>query len=201
MEDLLLKVGQFFLEWGYLGILIVLFLEASIFPIPSEIVLLPAGYMIATGKMDIFFVLGAGVLGSILGSSLNYALGYVYGREFLIKYGRKIGLTEDRLKKIEVLFLKRGELTIVIARLFPLLRQYISFPAGVVKMKLYKFIIYTGIGYLLYIGYIVFMGYLYKVNEKFLNRYIIKFKYLVIIIIVIYLSYKIYQIRYVKKRK
>ena len=174
MEDILLKVGQFFLEWGYLGILIVLFLEASIFPIPSEIVLLPAGYMIATGKMDIFFVLGAGVLGSILGSSLNYALGYVYGREFLIKYGRKIGLTEDRLKKIEILFLKRGELTVVIARLFPLLRQYISFPAGVVKMKLYKFIIYTGIGYLFYIAYIVFMGYLYKVNEKFLNRYIIK---------------------------
>ena len=131
---------------GYAGVVLLMALESSFVPFPSEVVVPPAGYLASKGEMNLFLVILAGTVGSILGALLNYWIASRFGRDFLLKYSKYFFIDKEKFDKFEVFFNTHGEITTFVGRLIPVIRQYISFPAGLVRMDLKKFIFYTGLG-------------------------------------------------------
>ncbi len=199
MENIISDLSHFFMGMGYLGIFIMMTLEASFIPFPSEVALLPAGYMIGAGKMSFIPAILAGTLGSIAGALINYFLGATLGKKLLIKYGKYLFLTEQRLHQMEKLFEEKGEYIVFFGRFIPVVRQYISFPPGIVKMNCFKFVTFTGLGAGIYVAVMIVAGYFYKGYESVILPLIQDFKYLVIFLIILYLGFKLYKI-FLKKQ-
>ena len=124
---------------GYAGIVGLMFLESSFFPFPSEVVMPPAGYLAWKGEMNVALVLGAGILGSILGALFNYWIAVRWGRPFFEKYGKYFFVTHESLDKAEIFFAHHGHISTFTGRLLPVIRQYISLPAGLARMPLPQF--------------------------------------------------------------
>jgi membrane protein DedA with SNARE-associated domain len=131
---------------GYPGIVALMALESSFFPFPSEVVLPPAGYLAAQGRMNAWIALGAGILGSILGAVFNYYVAVRLGRPFLHRYGKYFFVKESSLDRAEEYFRTHGEISTFVGRLIPVIRQYISLPAGLARMRLDRFAFYTALG-------------------------------------------------------
>ena len=129
--------------WGYAGIVAAMFLESSFFPFPSEVIMIPAGYLAFQGKMNLIAAILFGIFGSLAGAVFNYYLAVKLGRPFLEKYGRYILLKPETLDKLETFFQKHGEISTFSGRLIPGIRQYISLPAGLSRMHLGRFALYT----------------------------------------------------------
>ncbi|WP_297406046.1 DedA family protein [uncultured Cetobacterium sp.] len=185
MEILLQQIADFFLSLGYLGIFIMMTLEASFIPFPSELALLPAGYLIGQGEMNTFIVLIVGTMGCIVGSSINYFLGAFFGRELILKHGKYLFLNNEKFKKMENLFKKKGDFIVFFGRFIPVIRQYISFPPGIVKMNYFKFITYTGIASGIYVSILVFIGYYCQGHKELINNLMGRFKILILIIVIL----------------
>jgi membrane protein DedA with SNARE-associated domain len=156
---------------GYPGIVIMMFLQSSFFPFPSEIVMPPAGYLAATGKMNIYIAIFSGIIGSISGALFNYYLAFFLGRKFILKYGKYFFISEDGLKKTEIFIQNHGEIGTFVGWLIPLFRQYISFPAGLAKMNLKKFIFYTVTGSGIWIVILTMIGYFVGNNADLVKKY------------------------------
>lgn len=199
MEEIIKQASEFFMSLGYFGIFIMMFLESSFIPFPSEVALLPAGYLIGTKEMSFLPVLIAGTLGSLGGACLNYFIGRTLGRNLLLKYGKYFFLDEDRLLQMEDLFNRRGDLIVFLGRFIPVVRQYISFPPGILEMNIFKFSIFTALGAGIYVAFMVNIGTVYKDYENIINTYILKYRYLVILLALIYVIYKILKMRKNKK--
>ena len=152
-------------ELGYIGIFIGMTIESSFFPFPSEVILIPAGALIARGEMAFFPVFFAGLLGSLVGALISFFLAFFLGRktvDFLIsKYGKFLFITRKKLKKSDYYFKKHGEVTIFVARLIPLIRQIISLPAGFSKMSLFKFILFTALGAGIWTALLIYVGFFF----------------------------------------
>ena len=144
---------------GYAGVILLMALESSFVPFPSEVVVPPAGYLASLGQMNIFLVILSGITGSILGSLLNYWIASRFGRDFLLKYSKYFFINTEKFAKFEVFFNTHGEITTFVGRLIPVIRQYISFPAGLVRMNLKKFIFYTGLGAAIWCTVLAYVGY------------------------------------------
>lgn len=156
---------------GYPGIVILMFLESSFFPFPSEVVMVPAGYLASQGQMDFTTVILMGIIGSILGALFNYWLAVTLGRKLLHKYEKWFFLNEEKLQKVEKYFESHGEISTFIGRLIPLIRQYISFPAGIARMNIPKFCFYTGLGAGLWVLILTIIGYMVGENEALVAAY------------------------------
>lgn len=175
MKELLYKiiitivgiVGKF----GYGGIIVMMFLESSFFPFPSEVVIPPAGYLAERGEMNFFLVVAAGILGSILGALFNYWLALKMGRPTLIRYGRYVGLTPAAFDRVEKFFSDHGIFGTFVGRLIPGIRQYISFPAGLARLPLLPFIIATGLGAGIWVVILAIIGYLVGNNQELISNY------------------------------
>lgn len=133
-------------QWGYPGIVIMMFLESSCFPFPSEIVMIPAGYLAHHGEMNFWVAILMGVVGSWLGALFNYYLALLLGRPLLLKWGKYLFITEENFDKGEKFFQRHGEIGTFTGRLIPVIRQYISLPAGLARMQLARFLFWTGLG-------------------------------------------------------
>lgn len=131
---------------GYPGIVALMALESSFFPFPSEVVLPPAGYLAAQGRMNAWIALGAGVVGSLIGALFNYVVAVRLGRPLLHRYGRYLLIKETSLDRAEAYFRSHGEISTFVGRLIPVIRQYISLPAGLARMRLDLFAVYTALG-------------------------------------------------------
>jgi membrane protein DedA with SNARE-associated domain len=156
---------------GYPGVFALMFLESSFFPFPSEVVMVPAGYLASRGEMNIFLVVFAGTAGSLGGALFNYYVACMLGRPFLLKYGRYVGFGEGTLKKSENFFNEHGEISIFLGRLVIAVRQYISLPAGLCRMRLDRFVIYTSLGAGLWVIILTAIGYLVGSNEEMIRDY------------------------------
>ncbi len=135
---------------GYLGIFTMMVIESSFIPFPSEVAMIPAGYLSAQWEMNILIALLAGTLGAVAGATINYYLGIHFGkkvvRKVIHKYWKYILLHEDHYVKAEEYFKSHGPITMLVGRFIPAIRQLISIPAGIFKMHYGKFVLYTAIG-------------------------------------------------------
>ena len=158
--------------WGYAGIVAAMFLESSFFPFPSEVIMIPAGYLAFQGKMNLFAAIFFGIFGSLAGAVFNYYLAVKLGRPLLEKYGRYILLKPETLDKLEAFFQKHGEISTFSGRLIPGIRQYISLPAGLSKMHLGRFALYTGLGAGIWVTVLALLGYFVGKNENLVGEYL-----------------------------
>ena len=157
---------------GYLGIFSLMFLESTFFPFPSEVVMIPAGYLAYKGDMNLYLVIFLGILGSYTGALFNYFLARKYGRKFLIKYGKYFFVSPATLNKIEYFFEKHGHISTFNGRLIPGIRQYISLPAGIGKMNILIFSIYTILGAGIWVTILTLLGYFIGKNKELIQRYL-----------------------------
>lgn len=156
---------------GYLGILILMTLESSLFPVPSELVVPPAGYLAAQGQMNVWLIIACGTLGSLLGALMNYALAYYLGRPWILKYGRYFLLPPEKFAKVERFFLKHGEISTFTGRLVIVVRHLISLPAGLARMSLGRFCLFTVLGSSLWVAVLTFIGYFVGNNTELMRLY------------------------------
>ena len=170
---------------GYLGIGFLMILESMIFPIPSELVMPFAGFLIAEGKMTFFWVVFSSIIGSLIGSLLSYYIGLKGGKKFLVKYGKYFLLNEEHLFKTEKWFSKKGELTIFIGRFIPIVRHFISIPAGFGRMNLKRFILYTAIGAGIWNSFLMYVGFVLGNNWESISHYSDYLSWGVLIILII----------------
>lgn len=131
---------------GYAGVFVLMFIESCGVPAPSEVSMPFAGYLVSTGRFNFWFVVLAGTLGNVLGSLLAYWIGARGGRPLLERYGKYVGISARHLDAADGWFKKHGEVAVFGGRLLPVVRTYISFPAGAARMNLKKFIVYTTLG-------------------------------------------------------
>jgi membrane protein DedA with SNARE-associated domain len=162
-----------FLDWllhlGYPGIVALMAMESSILPVPSEVVMPPAGYWAAKGQMNFGVALLCGVLGSVIGALANYYGAQWIGRPLIQRYGKYVLLTEKNLARSERFFAEHGEISTLIGRLFPVIRHLISIPAGLHRMPLPKFILYTAAGAAVWCAILTWIGYFLGQHEAALR--------------------------------
>ena len=157
---------------GYLGIFIGMFLESTIVPIPSEIIMIPAGLAAANGEMSLFLVTFYGVLGNVLGAIFSYYVAFYLGRAVLFKVGRYFFLKPRNVVKIEDFFSRHGHISVFIGRLIPGFRHFISIPAGVAKMNIAKFTFYTTLGSVIWTSILSVTGYFIGRNQDVIHQYL-----------------------------
>jgi membrane protein DedA with SNARE-associated domain len=131
---------------GYLGIALLMAIESACIPLPSEIIMPFAGYLVSTGRFELIWVATAGAIGCNLGSILAYEVGKRVGRPFVERYGRYVLMSVHELDRAERFFARWGDITVLVCRLLPAVRSFIAFPAGVARMPLLRFHLYTFIG-------------------------------------------------------
>jgi membrane protein DedA with SNARE-associated domain len=131
---------------GYPGVVLMMGIESACIPLPSEIIMPFSGYLVYTGRFDLWAVATAGAIGCVVGSLVAYWVGMYGGRPVIEKYGRYVLISMHDLDIADRWFAKRGELIVFASRLLPVIRTFIAFPAGVAKMKLGRFVVYTFIG-------------------------------------------------------
>lgn len=157
---------------GYTGIVSLMFLESSFFPFPSEVVMPPAGYLAWKGEMSLPLVLIAGIAGSLLGALFNYWLAVKLGRPLLIKYGKYFFISQETIDKADKFFQKHGHISTFVCRLLPGIRQYVSLPAGLARMPMKPFCLYTGLGAGIWVCVLTFAGYLLGEHQDLLKEYL-----------------------------
>ena len=131
---------------GYFGLFMLMALESMIAPVPSEVVMPFAGYLALQGRFNFWIAVLVSGLGSVFGSLVSYYMGAYLGRPFVLKFGKYLLLEEEHLEWTEKWFKRQGEKTIFISRFVPVVRHLISIPAGIAKMSMQKFLVYTFAG-------------------------------------------------------
>ncbi|HET8613069.1 MAG TPA: DedA family protein [Sphingomonas sp.] len=150
LHDLLAHVAAWIISiisaMGYGGVVLLMGIESACIPLPSEIIMPFAGYLVSTGRMELFAVATAGAIGCNLGSIPAYFAGKYGGRVFILRWGKWVLIGEDELDHAERFFARFGGLAVLIGRLLPVIRSFIAFPAGMARMNQVRFHIYTFVG-------------------------------------------------------
>jgi membrane protein DedA with SNARE-associated domain len=167
IEWLLITIGAL----GYPGIFILMAMESSVIPIPSELVMPPAGYLAQQGKMNMMVAILCGTAGSLAGAYANYFAAHYLGRPLLLKYGKYVWITEKKFAKVERFFRDHGEVSTFVGRLLPVVRHLISLPAGLAGMNHMKFSLYTLAGAGLWVTVLTCIGYFIGMNRELIMRY------------------------------
>jgi len=152
-------------HWGYAGIVIMMAVESTILPFPSEVALIPAGFLAWKGEMNPVLAAICGAIGSLIGATLNYTVSMWLGRPVMERIGSYVGVTAERLDAADRYFASHGEITTFIGRLIPGIRHLISIPAGVTRMNFARFALYTTLGAGMWSAVLVSLGYLAGQSE------------------------------------
>jgi membrane protein DedA with SNARE-associated domain len=156
---------------GYVGVALLMAIESANIPLPSEMILPYAGYLVQQGQMNIHWASLAGALGCVLGSLPCYALGRWGGEAFIQKYGKWVLIDEDDLKDARRWTARFGDAAFFICRMLPIVRTFISVPAGVLKAHFWRFTLYTFIGSWVWSYLLVYVGIVFGNNLKAFKHY------------------------------
>ncbi len=197
-----------FASWGYLGIIILMAIESSFVPLPSELIIPPAGYLASTGAMNIGFIILSGMIGSILGALFNYFLARHLGSPLVHRLARSrwakyFLINPEKLAHAEQYFKDNGRSSTFFGRLIPGVRHLISIPAGLAKMPLPSFILYTALGAGIWTTVLTMLGYWFGNNQQSLEEHYKTISYGGIILFVFLAAYLLYarKVKYGKKIK
>lgn len=162
---------------GYPGVLLLMIIESSFIPFPSELIIPPAAYLAQQGQMNIVLVVLAGMVGSLLGALLNYYLALTLGRKIIHALARKkffkfLLITPKKIEVAEDYFIRYGNVSTLVGRLVPWIRQLISIPAGFSQMKLSSFIFYTSLGSSIWVIILAVLGYSVGHNQELIKKYL-----------------------------
>ena len=135
------------ISWGgYAGVVLLMTIESACIPLPSEIVMPFAGYLVSKGELSLLGVATAGAVGNTIGSVIAYLVGRYGGRAFVARWGRYVLVTSGDLDRAELFFARFGGIAVLVCRMLPVVRTFIAFPAGVARMPLGRFLVYTFVG-------------------------------------------------------
>lgn len=191
---------------GYWGIFILMTAESALIPIPSEITMPFAGFLAFQGKLNVYLVIFVGAFANLIGSLLAFGLGW-WGEEHLIrniikKYGKFLLISEHEYNQAEKWFRKYGEKIVFTSRVLPIVRTFISLPAGVAEMDVKKFSIYTFVGSLIWSIFLTSIGFILGKNWNSIEVYYRKFEYLIILVLgLIFLYYLYHKIQKLSSKK
>jgi len=174
---------------GYGGIVLLMAMESSVLPVPSELVMPPAGFLAARGEMNIWLALLCGTVGSMAGAYANYWVASRLGRWVFVRYGKWVLLSEKSLDRTERFFHKHGEMATFVGRLFPVIRHLISIPAGLARMRLDRFFVYTAAGAAIWCAVLLAIGYaLGKAGQELSpeerNRIIMEYSHTAVLVMI-----------------
>ncbi len=182
---------------GYGGIVLTMTIESACIPLPSEIIMPFSGYLVTTGRFTLFLTGVTGAMGCVIGSVLSYGVGIWGGRPFLEKYGKFVLISHRDLDNADRFFKKYGDLSIFISRLLPVVRTFISLPAGIAKMNFTKFVIYTFLGSFPWCLGLAYVGKVMGENWESIRVYFRQADVLIGVLIVAGIIYFVY--RHVRK--
>ena len=185
---------NFFLSFsqnmGYSGIVLLMAIESSFIPFPSEIIIPPAAYLASQGQMNIFLVILAGIIGSLIGAIINYWLAFWLGRKIIYRLAdsklcKILLINSKKIERSEKFFLRYGNTSTLIGRLIPVIRQLISLPAGFARMNFKNFVFYTALGSSVWVIFLAGSGYVLGANQALIIKYyeIISLSLVVLLII------------------
>ncbi len=156
---------------GYPGIFLLMAMESSIIPVPSELVMPPAGYLAQQGLMNPWIAIIIGTVGSLVGAYANYFASLYLGRPLILKYGKYVLIPPDKFQRVERFFLRHGEISTFIGRLLPVVRHLISIPAGLSRMNHLRFSAYTLLGAFIWCSILTWIGYMIGHNQELIMAY------------------------------
>jgi membrane protein DedA with SNARE-associated domain len=168
---------------GYAGVAILMGIESACIPLPSELIMPFAGYLVFTGTMKLFWVATAGAIGCNLGSLVAYEIGCYGGRPLVERYGRWILLSRRELDWADRFFLRWGYLAVVIARMLPVVRTFIALPAGIARMPRARFHIYTFLGSWPWCLALAYFGMKMGEHWRELGKYLHKFDVVIVAVL------------------
>ncbi len=183
---------QIYRTIGYLGIVILMAIESACIPLPSEIILPMAGWMVSRNVFTLWGATLAGTLGCVIGSTVAYWVGVFGGRPLLERYGRYVLISVQDLDAADRWFAKRGEAAIFLSRLLPVVRTFISLPAGIAEMNFGRFVLFTALGSLPWSFALVYAGKALGDNWDQVRNVLSKFDYLVVAVLVLAIGWYIY---------
>ena len=205
--SLLQKVEQWYSDnMNYTTIALLMTVESSFIPFPSEIVVPPAAYIASQpdSKLNIFLVVLFATIGAVLGALINYFLAIYLGRPIVYKLadsrmGHLFLLSKDKILKAEVYFNRRGKISTFVGRLVPGIRQLISIPAGLARMNIANFLLYTFLGAGIWNAILAFVGYIVHGQQDLINKYTHQLSYVFLGLIALFIAYVV--IKQVMKKK
>lgn len=171
MEAVIDLMQRWVTEYGYIAIFLLMLAESACIPFPSEVTMLVGGWYSANGTLDFFWVGAAGVLGNLIGSWLAYAGGRYFGRDLLDRYGKYVLIRSHDVDKAEEWWTRHGDAATFFSRLLPVIRTFISVPAGMAKMPFGKFTLYTFLGVIPWTFALTWLGVVVKDNWHSILNY------------------------------
>lgn len=200
MVEKIIEIVIFALDkTGYIGTFVAMALESACIPIPSEAILPFGGYLSFTGRLSLPFVIIVGTLGGTIGSLGSYYIGKIGGRPLVEKYAEKLRLSRSHIEKSDYYFSKYGEKIVFFSRLLPIIRTFISLPAGISKMEVKKFVIYTLLGSSIWSIILGYAGYKMGENWIIIRQWFHFADIALVAIVVIFVFYKLFYKKISKK--
>lgn len=202
LKTLLTTIIEQLSKLGHFGIFIAMSIESACIPLPSEVTLPLAGYLVYLQKATLLSMTIVSTLGCLFGSLVAYTIGYFGGRPFILKYGKFFLISRKDVDKADVFFEKHGDVTVFFSRLLPVIRTFISLPAGISRMNVYKFSLLSVLGSLPWCFLFIWLGKKFGENYNSVENHFKNLNYLVIIgVIAMFVFFVLWKLRERKKNE